>query len=68
MKRYVIHVYRQVNLMSEITVEAESLNLARNFVLQKNSDDFEWRITPNSARGHMIDHIEPVDTSEVSDG
>jgi len=68
MKRFVIHVYRQVNLMSEITVEAESLHLARNFALQRSSDDFDWRITPNSARGHMIDHIEEVNTPEVSDG
>lgn len=68
MRRFVIHVYRPVNLVSEITVEAESLQLARNFVLQKDSKFFDWRVTPNSDRGHMIDYIEEVFTEEVNDG
>lgn len=68
MKRYVIHVRRPVDLVSEITVEAESLHLARNFVLQRNLKEFDWQMTPNSDRGHVIDHIEEVDTSGVNDG
>lgn len=68
MKRYVIHVRRPVNLVSEITVEAETLHLARNFVLQRDTKEFDWRVTPNSDRGHLIDHIEEVFTEEVTDG
>lgn len=67
MRRFVIQVYRPINLVSEVTVEAESLQTARNFVLQKHTREFDWRATPNSDRGHMIDHIEEI-TDGVSDG
>lgn len=66
MQRYVITVWRTVNLASEIIVEAESLQLARNFVLQKDTKSFDWRVTPNSDRGHSIDNIKVV-TPEASD-
>lgn len=65
MKRYQIYVQRPVTLISEITVEAESIELAKSYVLNLQSSLFEWEITPGS-KPHTIDTVEVIETEDVA--
>ena len=60
MKRFQIYVQRPVTLISEITVEAESIDLAKSYVLNLQSSLLEWQITPGS-KPHTIDTIEVIE-------
>lgn len=64
MKRYQIYVQRPVTLISEITVEAESVDLAKTFVSNLPSSSFEWQITAGS-KPHTIDTVEVIETEDA---
>jgi hypothetical protein len=65
MKRYQIYVQRPVTLISEITVEAESIELAKSYALKLSSSQYDWQITANG-NPHTIDTIEEIVTEDVA--
>ena len=65
MRRFQIYVQRPATLISEITVEAESIDLAKSYALKLSSSQYDWQITA-SGKPHTIDTIEEIVTEDVS--
>ena len=65
MKRYQIYVQRPATLVSEITVEAESIDLAKSYALKLSSSLYDWQVTANG-NPHTIDTIEEIETENVA--